>query len=100
MIFSKLPESVLFLKNCDASEFTNYRQISILPSFLFFFEKLVYNRLQNNLLKNNILTNNQFGFRCKHDTSMTVIEIVDTISTAGDNSEYYAWGIHGYIESI
>ena len=30
----------------DASEFTNYRQISILPSFSKNFEKLLYNRLQ------------------------------------------------------
>ena len=68
--------------------FTNYSPISILPSFSKPFEKLVYNRLQNYLIKNNILTNNQFGFRCKHDTSMAVIEMVDKIRIAIDNSEY------------
>ena len=54
-------------------------------------EKLVfYNRLQNYLIKNNILANTQFGFHCKHDTSMVVIEMVAKISTAIDNSEYSA----------
>ena len=51
---------------------------------------MVYNRLQNYLIRNNILTNNPFGFRCKHDASMAVIEMVDKISTAIDTSEYYA----------
>ena len=58
--------------------------------FLKLLRKLVYNRLQNYLIKNKILTNNQFEFRCKHDTSMAVIEMVDKISTAIDNSEYSA----------
>ena len=78
-------------KNGDASEFTNYRPISILPSFYKICEKLVSNQLQNYLIKNNILTNNQFGFSCKYDTSMAVIEMVDKISTEIDNSEYSAW---------
>ena len=42
------------------------------------------------LIKNNILSNNQFGFRCKHDASMEVIEMVNKISIAIDNSEYSA----------
>ena len=88
--FLKISRVCPVFKNGDASEFSNYRPILILPSFSIFFEKLVYNRLQNYLIKNNILTNNQFGFRCKHDTSMAVIEMVDKISTAIDNSEYSA----------
>ena len=41
-------------KNGDASEFTNYRPISISPSFSKIFEKFVCNQLQNYLIKNNI----------------------------------------------
>ena len=86
--FLKIARVCPVFKNGDASKFANYRPISILPSFSTIFEKLVYNRLQNHLIKNNILTNNQFEFRCKHDASMAVIEMVDKISTENDNSEY------------
>ena len=88
--FREIARDCLVFRNGDSSEFTNCKPISILPSFSKIFEKLVYNRLQNYLIKNNILTSNQFGFRSKHDTSMTVIEVVDKCSTSIDNSEYSA----------
>ena len=55
----------------------NLKTIDQLPGFSNFLEKLIYNRLQNYLIKKNILTNNQFGFRCKHDMSMAIIEMID-----------------------
>ena len=71
-------------KSGDKSEFTNYRPISILPSFSKLFEKVVYDRLSSYLTKHTILTANQYVFRSKHDTSMAVIAMVDKISSAMD----------------
>ena len=75
-------------KSGDKAEFTNYRPISILPSFSKFFEKFVYNRLIKYLLEQSILNKNQYGFHSKHDTSMAVIEMVDKISAAIDVNDY------------
>jgi hypothetical protein len=75
-------------KSGEKSEFTNYRPISILPSFSKIFEKLVYNRLVDYLNKHSILTRNQFGFRSSHDTCMAVAEMIDKISAAMDCNEY------------
>lgn len=75
-------------KNGDRAQFSNYRPISILPSFSKLYEKLVCNRLMNYLSKHSILHNNQYGFRSHHDTSMAVIDMVDKISAAMDSNEF------------
>ena len=78
----------IYKKNRGRSQFSNYRSISILPSFSKLYERLVCNRLMNYLSKNSILYNNQYGFRSHHDTSMAVIDTVDKISAAMDSNEF------------
>jgi len=75
-------------KNGDRSQFSNYRPISVLPTFSKFFEKLVCNRLASYLSNRAILCCNQYGFRSNHDTSMAVIDMVDKISSAMDSSQF------------
>ncbi len=48
--------------------FTNYRPISLLPTFSKLLEKVVHRRLYYFLQKHNILYKNQYGFRRKHST--------------------------------
>jgi len=80
-------------KGGDAAYFSNYRPISILPSFSKIYERLVYNRLMDFIDKHDLLHHNQFGFRKKkHDTCMAVIEKVDRISQAMD-SNFYSVGV-------
>lgn len=79
-------------KGGDAADFSNYRPISILPSFSKIYERLVYNRLMSFIDKHDLLYHNQFGFRKKHDTCMAVIEMVDRISQAMD-SNFYSAGV-------
>ena len=67
---------------------TNYRPISILPSFSKFLEKVVYNRLYNYLSKLEILCDNQFGFRKNHSTSLALIDLYEKISLALDRNEH------------
>ena len=73
---------------------TNYRPVSILPSFSKFLEKVVYSRLDYYLSKLEILCDNQFGFRKHHSTSLAFIGLFEKISLALDRNEH-AVGVSG-----
>ena len=75
-------------KSGEKDLFQNYRPISVLPSFSKIFEKVVFNRLQMYLEHNGILHNNQYGFRKKHSTYMSLINLYDKISAAVDRKEF------------
>lgn len=75
-------------KSGDKKLFSNYRPISVLPSFSKIFEKAVYNRLESWVKLNNILTDNQYGFRAKHSTSMALLDMIDKVSTSIDKNEF------------
>jgi hypothetical protein len=75
-------------KNGDKCQFTNYRPISVLPSFSKIFEKVVCNRLIAFFESKNILVDNQFGFRKNRSAYMAILEMYDRISLAIDNREY------------
>ena len=72
-------------KSGDKIDISNYRPISILPSFSKIFEKIVFNRLITYLEHNNILNNAQYGFRKKLSTYMPLLNLYDQLSNAGDN---------------
>ena len=71
----------------DVSLFTNYRHVSVLPSFSKFLERTIYNRLFDYLTNLHILCDNQFGFRKNHSTTLALIELHDKMSSAPDNGE-------------
>jgi hypothetical protein len=75
-------------KDGDPRLFTNYRPISILPSFSKIFEKIISDRLIAYLEKNRILSTNQFGFRKNHSTYMAIADMYDKISSAIDENKY------------
>jgi potassium voltage-gated channel Eag-related subfamily H protein 8 len=84
--------------------FSNYRPISVLPVFSKILERVVYERLLNYLNKYNILLNNQYGFRKNHSTSLALIHLLDTITTAFDEKniqlEYFLIYLRLLIPSI
>ena len=84
---TKVAKILPLFKSGDQSLLSNYRLISLLPSFSKIFERLVYNRLISYLNKNNILYDYQFGFRSNHDTAMAVTEMVDKIAEAIDSKK-------------
>ena len=84
----KIARVIPLFKAGDRSLFTNYRPISILPSFSKFLEKVVYNRLYNYLSKLEILCDNQFGFSKNHSTSLELIDLYEKISLALDRNEH------------
>ena len=68
--------------------FSNYRPISVQPSFSKIIEKAVSNRRISFLESKRILIDQQYGFRHKNSTHMALIEIYDKISAAIDNREF------------
>jgi hypothetical protein len=79
---------VILFKSGDRTLFTNYRPISILPSFSKFLERVIYNRMLKYLNKNSILSENQYGFRKNHSTSLALVDLYDKISLAIDQKEF------------
>ena len=75
-------------KNGYKTDITNYRPISVLPSFSKIYEKLAYNRLSQYAEKLCILNDRQFGFRNNRSTSMAVLEMTDKINEAMENTNF------------
>ena len=84
----KIARVVPLFKADDQSLFTNYRPVSVLPSFSKFLERIMYNRLLDYLqIYILILCDNQLGFRKNHSTTLVLIDLHDKISAALDNGE-------------
>ena len=66
---------------------SNYRPISLLPICGKIFEKIIFNQLYSFLNSNNLITKNQSGFRSGDSTSNQLLELVNEIHTAFDNSK-------------
>ena len=71
----KIARMVPLFKADDQSLFTNYRPISVLPSFSKFLERIIYNRLYDYLTNLHILCDNQFGFRKNYSTTLALIDL-------------------------
>ena len=67
---------------------SNYRPISLLSNINKILEKLMFNRVYKFLEDNNILYLLQFGFRQKHSTNHTLIDITETIRRALDDGKF------------
>jgi hypothetical protein len=68
--------------------FSNYRPISVLPSFSKNFEKAIYNRLLSFLKTSDIIADTQFGFRKGHSTYMAILKLYDKISASIDKGKF------------
>jgi hypothetical protein len=64
---------------------SNYRPISLLPTFLKVFEKVIYKRLLFHLNKYAILVKQQFGFRENFSTTLATYNLLDNIYIALNN---------------
>ena len=87
----KIARVIPLFKAEDRDVFTNYRPVSILPSFSKFIERIIYNRFFEYFNKYNILYDKQYGFRKNHSTSLALVDLYDKISTAIDQKEIAVW---------
>ena len=71
----------------DPMIFSNYRPISLLPSFSKLPEKLVYNRLLSLLNKCKTMNKNQLGYRNNNYTYMALLIMLENVRNALDNGE-------------
>ncbi len=66
-------------KEGNRDDTNNYRPISVLPVVMKIFESAVNAQLRDFLVQYNILVDQQSGFRAKHSTSSTLIDVTDFI---------------------
>ena len=80
-------KSFLYIKKDDPQVFSNYRPVSVLPSFSKIIEQLVFNKCVDFIDKHKILNTNQYGFRTGHSTYMAIVDFVDKICNAVENNQ-------------
>ena len=84
----KIARVLPLYKSGEASHFSNYRPVSVLPAISKVFEKLLYQRLLSFVNTHNILYAFQFGFRALHSPGIALIMLVDKISRALEEGDY------------
>ena len=81
----KFAEIKPLYKKGERMDISNYRPISLLPSFSKIFEKVIFRRLIQHLDYNKILANEQFGFRSKTSTDLASFHLISKILEALNN---------------
>jgi hypothetical protein len=74
-------------KKGDIAEFSNYRPISLLPTFSKITEKIIYKRPYLHLNENNVLVTEKFGFREKSSTEMATHILLNNILSSLDKKK-------------
>ena len=75
----------------EKDEMTNYRPISLLPTFSKLVERIVANRVYKHFSDNNLFYENQFGFRKGMGCESLLLKFMDRVSNAkADNKHFLA----------
>ena len=82
----KIAKVIPLFKKGDKLEISNYRPISLLPSFAKLLERIIYVRMIAFLKKFNIFSSSQFGFREQHSTVHALMSFVGKVAHAIDKS--------------
>ena len=72
-------------KKGKKTSMSNYRPISLLPSFSKIFEKVIHTRLYQHCIESNILSKQQYGFRINSSTEKATFNLLNTIYNALNN---------------
>ena len=75
----KLAKVIPIFKSKDPHNFSNYRPISLLPTFSKILEKIVHKRLYKYLLLHDLLCLSQYGFQRHLNTEQAILEFQDRI---------------------
>ena len=74
-------------KNGNKSDPSNFRPISILPTFSKIFEKIMLNQLLSHFRENNLMHNNQFGFTRGRSTTDAGSKLINFIFDAWEHCQ-------------
>ena len=83
----KLAYVTPIFKKGDKLDSTNYRPISVTPSFAKIFERLLLTQIMEFIDKHKIINKEQFGFQKKKSATDAVLELVETVSANLDKSK-------------
>ena len=84
----KIAKVVPVFKKGDKELLYNYQPILILYSISKIFEAVIHNQLYEYLKSiDHVITNSQYGFRKKHSTEYTAIELVDCVKEKHDRNK-------------
>jgi hypothetical protein len=72
-------------KKGNKTSMSNYRPISLLPSFSKIFEKVIYTRLYQHCIGSNILSKQQYSFTINSSTEKVTFNLLNTIYNALNN---------------
>ena len=84
----KISKTIPIFKKGSRLLVSNYRPISLLSNLNKILEKIVHERVYSFLEEYQCIYSLQFGFRKKHSTNHTLIDITETIRQALDNKKY------------
>lgn len=84
----KISKTIPIFKKGSRLLVSNYRPISLLSNLNKILEKIVHERVYLFLEDYQCIYSLQFGFRKKHSTNHTLIDITETIRQALDNKKY------------
>ena len=83
----KVAKVVPVFKSNDATIFSNYRPISILPTISKVFERIICNQIHEHFTTHNLYYAHQYGFRKGHSTEHAMLEVIDRILQHLDKGE-------------
>ena len=72
----------------DTGDLTNYRPISVLPSFSKILERIMSNRLFSYVSQEKILHLKQFGFKSGHSIEHAILQFAHQIHESLENNLY------------
>ena len=84
----KIARVILLYKAGDPVNISNYRPISVLPSFSKMLERIMYNRLCKYLTTEKFLYPKQFGFQRGHSTERAIVKLANQIHESFERNQY------------
>ena len=70
----KISKTIPLFKKRDASNISNYRPISLLPTISQVLERVIYKQLCDYFNNNNLLAEQQYGFHAHHSTELAAVK--------------------------
>ena len=77
------------IKSGNASLFSNYQSISLLPLFSKNFEYIIYKKLYTYMNDNKLFSIEQYGFRTGHSTELAALHLVNDVTKQMDTGKVF-----------